>query len=49
MIGLLAPAWTLRWLLRRLPPSVVAPLDAWSHRMAQRRAARRRKLAQASR
>lgn len=42
LIGLLAPLYTLRWLLRLLPAWVVAPLDAWSRRIARRRLERRR-------
>lgn len=44
-----AAAPALRWLLRRLPPSLLALLDAWSHREAQRRAERRRQAALARR
>ncbi len=50
MIGLLAPTWALRWVLRHLPAGAIARLDAWSYRLAQRRAEqRRRKLATATR
>ncbi|HSW16244.1 MAG TPA: hypothetical protein VLJ86_03395 [Ramlibacter sp.] len=43
--GLLAPTLLLRALLRLMPAQVLAPLDAWSLRLAKRRAARRRELA----
>lgn len=43
LTGLLAPAYLLRWLLRCLPRWMVAPLDAWSQRIARRRLERRRK------
>ncbi|MES2480639.1 MAG: hypothetical protein V4609_01480 [Pseudomonadota bacterium] len=35
--------YALRWLLRRLPRWMVAPLDAWSQRIARSRLERRRK------
>jgi hypothetical protein len=34
--------YPLRWLLRLLPKSMIAPLDAWSRRVARRRLERRR-------
>jgi len=35
--------YALRWVLRLLPAWMVAPLDAWSQRIARRRLERRRK------
>jgi hypothetical protein len=47
--GLYAPGFALRWLLRRLPSALLAPLDAWSRREARRRAERRRQAQPARR
>ena len=49
MIGLLAPAVVLRAVLRLLPARLLAPLDTWAQRSAQRRARRRREATRSAR
>ena len=44
MTALISATWVSRW-LQSLPAPLLASLDAWSHRVAQRRAQERRKRA----